>query len=413
MAGIKKYPGVIQVTETTFKLTLTDGYSEVADQQGNVILDEAGKPKKQQNRYFKTVTAKSAKEASDLRSQWITEIKTGGVPVGKKMTLKQLYDYWLEHHAKLHLAVTTQSKYANVWTRINSALGHKQIADITPAHINSFIKNLQEPLPNKKGDMIILSSSTVKLYHELISVLFSRALKWNMVSYNPAARVETPKIKKVPKKIYDQDTLAKFLNVLKGEPFKYQCMTMLAFTGSLRKEEIFGLQWSHVDFENNTVQIDQASVYITGTGLVTKETKTNSSNRLVSLPSSVMQLLKTHKAEQTTDRLKLGSRWKDNDRVFTAWDGAPAHPQSFNTWLRRLTENNDLPHIAPHTFRHMNASYLLIAGVDLRTVASKLGHSKPSVTADIYSHLLQSAESKTADVMESILTEAKNKKQAK
>ena len=67
----------------------------------------------------------------------------------------------------------------------------------------------------------------------------------------------------------------------------------------------------------------------------------------------------------------------------------------------------------------MNATYLILGGVDIRTVAGKLGHAKPSVTMDIYSHLVKSAEKETTSIMDNFIRDTtekakiKEKKQAK
>ncbi|WP_285719747.1 hypothetical protein [Pelosinus sp. IPA-1] len=56
----------------------------------------------------------------------------------------------------------------------------------------------------------------------------------------------------------------------------------------------------------------------------------------------------------------------------------------------------------------MAPTYMLDDGVDLRTVAGKLGHASTNTTTTIYSHLLKSAETKTAGIMENRLTNLKN-----
>ncbi len=199
-------------------------------------------------------------------------------------------------------------------------------------------------------------------------------------------------------------------------------MVLLALTGDLRREEIFGLEWHHIDFENNTIRIEQASVYTPATGTIIKETKNQSSNRLISVPASTTALLKQHKTAQLAKRLKLGSKWEgaenaDKGNIFTNWSGKPAHPDSFYKWLVRFTTENNLPPISPHAFRHMSATYLIAAGTDIRTVSGKLGHAQTSTTVNIYSHLLKSAEQETANTMETFLQQttelAKKNKQAK
>ncbi|WP_196600960.1 tyrosine-type recombinase/integrase, partial [Pectinatus frisingensis] len=61
-----------------------------------------------------------------------------------------------------------------------------------------------------------------------------------------------------------------------------------------------------------------------------------------------------------------------------------AHPDSINSWLSKFVKKHDLPHISPHSFRHMAATYLINAGVGLATVAGKLGHSNSTTTQVVY-----------------------------
>ena len=114
-------------------------------------------------------------------------------------------------------------------------------------------------------------------------------------------------------------------------------------------------------------------------------------------------------SEKQYEREELSNKWKgapdvSNDFLFTTWCGAPACPDSMNTWLSRFIKKYSLPKISPHSFRHEAATLLITAGIDIRTVAGKLGHATPSTTQTIYSHLWQPAEHETAAVMDKILT---------
>ena len=130
--------------------------------------------------------------------------------------------------------------------------------------------------------------------------------------------------------------------------------------------------------------------------------------RTVSLPASTMLLLKDYQEEQLSEQELLADKWIASDRIFTKWNGEPAHPHSFASWLNRFTANHDLPHISPHNFRHMNATYLIVSGIDIRTVAGKLGHTQTSTTVNTYAQFLKEAEKKTADAMEELLTRLQN-----
>lgn len=153
------------------------------------------------------------------------------------------------------------------------------------------------------------------------------------------------------------------------------------------------------------------------TGIILKDTKTASSTRTVSIPDNVVNLFKKHSAQQSAEKLKMGSKWfgannteeENHDYVFTTFDGHLAHPHSINTFLKKFTAEHGLINIGIHAFRHMNATFLITAGVDIRTVAGKLGHARPSITMDIYSHLVKSAEQETANIMGNLLQDLTTK----
>lgn len=424
MSKTKQYPGVRPRGENTFEITITDGYTEVKDNQGDVVTDKQGKVKKQQKRYTKTVTAKNAKEAADLRSQWIAETKGGKLLTNARMTLKQFYAYYKEHSKKL--APKTLQFYNGLFTRIEAAIGHKQLDDITPNHIRAFIKNLGEPgvYQGTRKDRNKLSENTIHKYHRLLNLLFNRAIKWGLASFNPCEMTDAPKLELKQPEIYNEEQTGKFLLLLENEEVKHQAMALITLSTGCRRGETMGLQWKHIDFDAGTIRIEQTSQYLTGEGTFTKDPKTQGSKRTVTMPDSISVLLKKHKADHNAKRLKLGDRWMgaekiEDDFVFTTWEGKQAHPDSMNTWLRNFVDDNNLPPITPKSFRHMAATYLITSGTDIRTVAGKLGHANTNTTTVVYSHLLKSAEKETADKMESFLQQAtdkakeKQKKQAK
>jgi len=81
-------------------------------------------------------------------------------------------------------------------------------------------------------------------------------------------------------------------------------------------------------------------------------------------------------------------------------------PNSPYFWLQRFLERHGLPKINVHSLRHINATLLISQGINIRTVAGRLGHLQTSTTMDIYSHELQSA---AAAALEDILGKNKNK----
>ena len=376
------------------------------------------------------------KAADEGLALFIADIKRGNSAQSKGMTVANLWEYWLQNYAESNLEETTVEYYKRMWPRIKAALGHLRLDRIEPKHIQQFMQNLAEPgikvVQRKKGDTTEkppakLSAVTIHKYHAVLSGMFSRAVKWRFMDYNPCSHTEAPKAKQQkPKKIYDIETAGRFLEALEGEEVRHRVMCLLALTAGLRREEIFGLRWCDVDIDGKTISIRQARVVV-GTKIITKEPKTASSRRSVSIPDELAALLKKHSAKEAERRLKLGTAWKgkkkaDDDLIFTSWDGSDLHPQSMNNFLRRFCDANNLPRIQPHAFRHMAGTFLIVSGVDYKTVSGKLGHSRASITMNTYIHLLKSAEQETANTMTNVLAtcrqqakdaEEKKKAQAK
>ena len=114
------------------------------------------------------------------------------------------------------------------------------------------------------------------------------------------------------------------------------------------------------------------------------------------------ELLKEYKVWQDEQRLAIGDKWNDTDRLFTQWNGLPMSLSTPYKWLQDFTKKNNLPKINIHSLRHTNATLLIKRGVNVRTVAGRLGHSVTSTTLNIYTHELQSADAAAADSLSEI-----------
>jgi len=168
-----------------------------------------------------------------------------------------------------------------------------------------------------------------------------------------------------------------------------------------------GLEWSDVDFDNCIIDINKSSLYIKEKGIYNDETKNFSSNRVIKIPSFVMQLLDQHKTEQAIESFRLGDQWLEYNKLFTQWNGLPIHPTTVSKWFNKFVNKYNLPDITVHSLRHTNATLMIANGVDLRTVSKRLGHAQVSTTTDIYSHAIKSADERAAETLGDILN-AKN-----
>ncbi|NCB25421.1 MAG: site-specific integrase [Bacteroidia bacterium] len=248
-----------------------------------------------------------------------------------------------------------------------------------------------------------LSNRTVLHYHRLISSILQTAMYWQIIPSNIAKRVKAPKVKRSEANYLDEHEVKEVLLKLEHEPIKYRTMVKLFLYSGMRRGELAGLEWGDINWDKSMITIQRSSQYIPKQGIITKETKTTTSDRTIRLPVVVFDMLRKFREWQDEQKNRLGDQWFISDRLFTTFDGHPIHPDSITGWFTDFIKRNNLPKVNIHSLRHTNITLLIMAGVPLRTVARRAGHASTATTSVIYSHAIQSADEMASEVMEGLL----------
>lgn len=133
-----------------------------------------------------------------------------------------------------------------------------------------------------------------------------------------------------------------------------------------------------------------------GGGTVTDRPLKGKRGRPVSLDAATTAALRAHRHAQLEERMRCGPAWVDHGLVFTHPDGSPLHPDSITKRLRRLIRDAGLPWIKLHGLRHTHATHMLEAGVHIKVVQERLGHSSIAITGDVYSHVTANLQDEAA-----------------
>ncbi len=246
-----------------------------------------------------------------------------------------------------------------------------------------------------------LNANTVRGYHRLISSILSKAVKWGYIPFNPAVNAELPKLETKEAAHLDEAEARRLLQLLQNEPIKYRAAITFDLLSGLRRGELLGLRWSDVGFENETITIVQTSSYAKGKGVYTDTPKNKTSSRPLKLSRSAFLVLREYQEWQNKQRDLCGDRWKDADRrVFTTDEGAPIHPDALSKWFRNFADKCGFTDVHIHSLRHTYASLMISEGTPLVVVSRRLGHAQVSTTANIYAHVIQSADEKAAQISE-------------
>ena len=361
--------------------------------------------------YKKTIQAKNKTEAQKELALFISEIETGQALSAKKMRLRDYADFWINNYAIPNLSPKTYERYKSMLkARILPYLGNMYLDKIQPMQLMYLYQELSECTYTRKNETHKLSSKTILEHHRLLHSMLQQAVYWQMIPYNPASRVRPPKARKPNINFYDDVQTIALIKALEGEELKFRVIILLTIFTGLRRGEVLGLEWQDIDFKNSSVTVRQASQYVSSIGIYTKDPKTETSNRIISIPESITKLLKEYQRKQLKNRLLLGDKWIETNRLFVQANGAPMHPDTITKWFRQFLEDKNLPHITFHGLRHTHATLLISQGLDVRTVSNRLGHAQTSTTLNIYAHAFAKMDREASEKLDNLLYREDTKK---
>jgi integrase len=328
----------------------------------------------------------SKREAQAALDEELAREKSGIADI-RGLTVATYLDQWLA--GKRGLRPTTRRNYAGHLERyIIPGLGGVALRDLRPHHIDLLY---DEMLSGKLGTA---TAATVHHVHRTLRSALNTAVKRRMISWSPAEHVELPRRARPRTTVWAPEDVARFLEA--SEDDRYGALfRVILFTG-LRRGEALGLHWSHVDLERRHLIIEM-QVVDAGRGPELGEPKTRSGRRIVPIDQSTAELLDRLKASQQAHRASWGETWDPAGLVFSRPDGGLLRPDNVTAAFTRAVHRAGLPRIRLHDLRHTHASLALAAGVEMKVVSDRLGHSTTSITADLYTHVIPKVAREAAD----------------
>jgi len=387
------------------------------------------------------------------------------------ITFSEFCEKWFSDYAEKQLAPKTIYEYKRIYEhRLKPALGYLKINKIQVPHILSFYDNLSESgirlddkyklnqkyiekvkanrkkldcvadstisgllrggittqkvadkisgwfnlprdkmfIPNAKSDK--LSGRSLNHVHKLLNTIFNAGVQWQILDDNPCRRIKAPKAEKKEAKHYDENQVAEMFNLLDNEEICIKLAVYMGIFVGLRLGELSALSWDDIDFQAKTLTINKSRQYIAGRGTIEKETKTSSSNRVVSLSDMLITLLEEYQSWQTKRRYQMGDKWQYSGKIFTSENGGGIFPTTPSKWFSEFLQRRNLEKITFHQLRHTNASLLISQGVDIVTVSKRLGHAKTSTTTDIYAHIIKKTDTAAAEKLNTLFSPTNDKK---
>lgn len=314
---------------------------------------------------------------------------------GLGVTVGQLIDRWLDECGRLDLSPTTLRTYrAQIERTIRPALGAIRLGRLTAKHLDDLYGSM-----NAAGQ----SPKTIRNHHAIISSALHQGVRWGWARDNMAELAKPPRVTPRRVKAPSVEEVRSVVEAGEQRDPRLATLVMLAALTGMRRGELCALLWSEVDVERGELDVSRSVVIVPG-GTAEKATKTDRSRR-VALDEVGVALLMRHRARAEEWARLAGTTIEESSFVFSPeLDGAkPFRPDNVTGFFMRTRDSLGLKHIRLHDLRHFTATQLIGAGVDVRTVAGRLGHTDPSLTLRTYTHVIEERDRAAAAILGRVL----------
>ncbi len=312
-----------------------------------------------------------------------------------RMTLGEWLDKWLTEYKTPMIRQSTVDGYKTYINYIKPHLGSKQITQVTTADIQKMYNTLKESgrIRESKTMGKTLSSAVVRSVHMLLHEAMDSAVLEGIVPRNPTNGTTIPKLEHKEKTVLIESQIGTFMKAVESDEiwrdfFKTELMT------GIRLGEICGLKWEDFDEATEKLHVRRQVHYEHGQPIV-GETKTNEGNRSVTISRGLVELLAKRKKNALTEWIFPNPLKPE----------LPMNPTSAYRRLKKLLGEADLPNMTFHELRHTFATHAASSGIDPRTLASILGHTKASFTLDTYTHITTDMQNNAAEIVEDYITD--------
>jgi integrase len=347
-----------------------------------------GRPRQASRTYTGT-----KKDADTALAGFVTAIESGTASLDGTTSLDAFLDRWIEH-IESQRSPTTVRGYKDKLRRVRRDLGSIKIGKLTAQRLD---RAYQQWLAEG------ITASTVHGIHSVLSAALHQAEKWGIVPRAATEKATPPQKRTPPVQELDPATVVAIVNACReSEPVLAAAIVLAATTG-LRRGELCGLRWPDLDLEAAAIRIRRAVKYGPDRRPIVGPTKTHQERR-VALDAGTVAVLSEHRERAQGCAAAAEVELDPEGYVFTLnpTGKTPWLPDSYSHAFARMARKTGA-RVRLHDLRHFSATHAIAAGIDVRTVAGRLGHADPAVTLKVYSSFVAERDRHAADVLGALL----------
>lgn len=347
-------------------------------------------------------------------------------------TVTDFYEIWMEQYCRRQMKPTTIKNYEFFFTsRILPAFGDMALDAVRPLDVVAWVNDLRMTAkkttrlpdtklkrprtPSDQAKMSAkkdapLSDRTVRHYFDALSTMYDKAVQWEVCERNPCTKAGRPKAVKRTAHFLSEERAIELIGCLRDEPNRcYRIAVLLGLLCGLRLGEVGALTLDDIDWEEGTIDISKALNYSPDEGSYEADPKTAAGRRIVTLPASMMDMLREERQYQAEASVLAKGFWVNSRHLLHADNGAALHHDTPSRWFRKFADSHGFEGIRFHDLRHTHATILIANNIDVVEVAGRLGHEDANTTLKIYAHALARRDKDAAAAVEQIFAPALDK----
>lgn len=309
------------------------------------------------------------------------------------ITVNEFLESWLDT-TRMKLRPNTIRNYERIiQLHIIPFIGTAKLTDLNLARMERYYGTLLE---NGRGPRLVRHT------HSVLHRALERAVRYDLIHKNPTHGATLPRYSPPEMKVLDEAQVNQFLMAARNSP--YEALYHLAIITGMRQGEIYGLTWDDLHWHTGELFVRRQALADKGGGWSFGELKTRYGSRIIKLGENTLNMLRAHKERQNLQIAFAGENWQRNNLIFPSAAGTPLNKSNMRKDFNRVLQEARIPHIRFHDLRHTAASLMMNHQVPILVASRRLGHSKPSVTLDIYSHLYQESQNDVAILLDELVT---------
>jgi len=353
-------------------------------------------------RYVERTFRGNKRQASKALAALVTETDQRVPRSTKEGTVGALLNQWLDHATPSFSPKTVATTRMYLDAPIIPAIGSLSASKLTASDLDRLYRHLLA-VGGARGPY---SAATIRRVHGIIRRALTQGVRWGWIDHNPAIDASPPRVPLRDLKPPSPDEVVRLFRLAEESDPDLATFIMLAASSGARRGEMVALRWKDIDLDGGTLSIERGVVLVDGQ-LIEQGTKSHQSRR-ITLDAATINSLRQHRSRATEIADSAGSAFNPGSFVFTnVADGSvPWRPDSTTRAFRSLCSRADVTGVRLHDLRHYVGTRLLTAGVDVRTVAGRLGHRNPSTTLNVYSHFVPESDQEAAEALGQIFDDA-------